>query len=106
MGRELPLWLTSDDHGGGLAAIPRDAQPASRFVRAAYAKEFALPAATADINKGSVRSTTAKPHLCGLVKVGLRTECDVTQCAVVDELKHTASCTCARARARSSTAST
>jgi hypothetical protein len=78
-------------HGSGLAGIPGNYQPASRFVRTAYMKEFALPAATADeavvqafhllngvdIVKGAARAK-------GL----LGTEYDITQWVVVKDLNN------------------
>lgn len=76
-------------HGSGLAGIPGNYQPASRFVRTAYMKEFALPAATADeavaqafhllngidIVKGAARAKSL-----------LGTDYDMTQWVVVKDL--------------------
>jgi choloylglycine hydrolase len=84
--------------GGGLSGIPGNSQPASRFVRTAYMKQFATPAANADeailqafhllngvdIVRGCVRNTKSKPHFCGLVKPKI--EYDTTQWIVVKDM--------------------
>lgn len=86
--------FTQPGHGSGLRGLPGDPMPPSRFVRAAYLKQFARPVAnateattlafhllnTVDIPRGTVRSLDEK---------SLKEEDDYTQWTVVKDLTHT-----------------
>jgi len=89
------LTVTRTGHGTGLDGLPGNATPPSRFVRAAYLKQYALQQATAaetavlafhllnsvDIPQGTVRART-KPTQSNPEGV----EYDYTQWAVVKDL--------------------
>lgn len=89
------LDVQSTGHGTGLAGLPGNATPPSRFVRAAYLKQFALQASTA------AQAQTLAFHLLNTVDIPLGTvraksqptvvnpkgvEYDYTQWAVVKDL--------------------
>ncbi|ADO75250.1 linear amide C-N hydrolase [Stigmatella aurantiaca] len=91
------LAVTPTGHGSGLDGLPGNATPPSRFVRAAYLKQFALQQKTAeetavlafhllnnvDIPLGTVRAKT-QPTLLNPEGV----EYDYTQWVVVKDLTH------------------
>lgn len=95
----------NNGHGTGLAGIPGNSTPPSRFVRTAYLKQFALPTQTADeaqalafhllnavdIPLGTVRSLPKSSSDCmpnANADIPKGTEFDYTQWVVVKDLKN------------------